>query len=75
MNKSEIEFEVKKALKVLKHKRGVFKKNELAYLALTSKPELQFRDRLAFQLHGAINGDILIFRMSLMTLHRSPVWE
>lgn len=62
MNKSEIEFEIKKALKVLKRKRGVFKENELAYLALTSKP-------------GAINGDILLLRISLTTLLQSSAWE
>lgn len=62
MNKSEIEFEVKNALKVLEHNPGVFKENELAYLALTSKPELQFRDRLAFQLHEQLINRITVAR-------------
>jgi hypothetical protein len=33
-----------------------FERNELAYLALTSKPELHLRDRLAWRLHCALPG-------------------
>lgn len=38
-------------LECLINQGKTFKKNELAYLALTSKIELPFRDRLAFQIH------------------------
>lgn len=59
MNKSEIEFEIKKALGNVS---GAFQKDELAFLALTSKPELQFRDRLAFQLHEQLRDRITVAR-------------
>lgn len=39
------------ALRELEDPKIGFRPGELAYLALTSKPELAIRDRLAFQLH------------------------
>ena len=59
MNKSEIEFEIKKGLGNVS---GAFQKDELAFLALTSKPELQFRDRLAFQLYEQLRDRITVAR-------------
>lgn len=38
-------------VRALKGLEGAFDKNELAYLALTSKPELPVRDRLAYQMY------------------------
>jgi hypothetical protein len=37
-----------------------FESDELAYLALTSKPELQVRDRLAWRLHQELSPRLLV---------------
>ena len=37
--------------------QNAFRENELAYLAMTSKIEMPFRDRLAFQLHNALSSN------------------
>jgi hypothetical protein len=51
-----------------------FATNELAYLALTSKPEHAVRDRLAFALHEKLAPDTLVarewFRTDLAILRR-----
>ncbi len=39
-----------------------FEPDELAYLALTSKPEFQVRDRLAWRLHQVLDGGLLVAR-------------
>ena len=45
------------ALRSLNNAKTGFRPNEIAYLALTSKPELAVRDRLAFHLYQKLKQD------------------
>ena len=44
-------------LRELENCESGFRPDELAYLALTSKPELAVRDRLAYRLHEKLKQD------------------
>lgn len=48
------------ALKSLESDKTGFRPNEIAYLALTSKPEREIRDRLAFHLYLKLKQDGLL---------------
>jgi hypothetical protein len=47
---------------ILKGLEDAFDKNELAYLAATSKIENPIRDRIAYALHDSIEPDLLVHR-------------
>ncbi len=61
MNRESIEGNLIAAIQGLS-KAFRLEDGELAYLALTSKPELPVRDRLAFALHQTLRGPYLVAR-------------
>lgn len=55
--------EIEKILtETIKQVGRTFNENELAYLSLTSKIELPFRDKWAFELHKLLKPDIVVSR-------------
>lgn len=46
-------------IEVIKESMSSFRENELAYLSITSKNELQIRDRIAYELYSKYNNYII----------------